>query len=68
MAFPIDAIKIDFDEDIEYGQDQAYVNFPIVFPTVSFMLQPTDVEAVQKACYNSLNSFSRGDFVCISTA
>lgn len=34
MAFPIDAIQIDFDMDIEYGQDQANVSYPTVFPPV----------------------------------
>ena len=28
MAFPIDAIQIDFDIDIEYGQDQAFISYP----------------------------------------
>lgn len=42
MAFPIDAIQIDFDMDIEYGQDQANVSYPTVFPTVGFELQNTD--------------------------
>ena len=42
MAFPIDAIKIDFDTEIEYGQDQAFVSYPTVFPTVTFMLEAND--------------------------
>lgn len=42
MAFPIDAIKIDFDMDIEYWQDQANVSYLTVFPTVEFELQNTD--------------------------
>lgn len=42
MAFPIDAIQIDFDMDIEYGQDQAFNSYPVVFPTIGFELQSTD--------------------------
>ena len=42
MAFPIDAIKIDFDTEIEYGQDQAFVSYPTVFPTVTFTLEAND--------------------------
>lgn len=41
MAFPIDAIQIDFDIDIEYGQDQAFISYPTVFPTVTFGLAAT---------------------------
>ena len=36
------AIKIDFESEISYGQDQAYISYPVVFPTVSFELLPTD--------------------------
>ena len=39
-TLPIEAILIDFDEEIEYDQDQA-VSCPTVFPTVNFMLQNT---------------------------
>lgn len=42
MAFPIVAIQIDFDIDIEYGQDQAFISYPTVFPTVTFGLEATD--------------------------
>ena len=42
MAFPIDAIKIDFDIEIEYGQDQAFISYPTVFPTVTFGLEAAD--------------------------
>ena len=42
MAFPIEALKIDFDTEIEYGQDQAFISYPVVFPTVGFGLQSTD--------------------------
>lgn len=40
-TLPIEAILIDFDEEIEYGQDQAYLSYPTVFPTVNLMLQDT---------------------------
>ena len=36
-----DAIQIDFDDEITYSHDQANVNYPVVFPTVSFTLVPT---------------------------
>lgn len=42
MAFPIDAIQIDFDIEIEYGQDQAFISYPTVFPTVTFGLEAND--------------------------
>ena len=42
MAFPIDAIQIDFDIDIEYGQDRAFISHPVVFPTVEFQLEDSD--------------------------
>ena len=38
----ISDIKIDFNEEISYGQDQANVTYPTVFPTVSFSLEPND--------------------------
>jgi hypothetical protein len=41
MSITADAIRFDFDQDIEYGQDQAYVSYPAVFPTVTFMLEDT---------------------------
>ena len=36
-----DAIKIDFGSEILYGRDQAYISYPIVFPTVTFRLEET---------------------------
>jgi len=42
MVFPIDAIHIDFNVDIEYGQDQAFISYPTVFPTVEFKLEASD--------------------------
>ena len=39
QEFIQDAIKIDFDSEIVYGQDQVYVSYPIVFPTVTFQLK-----------------------------
>ena len=42
MAFPIDAVRIDFDIEIEYGQDQAFISYPVVFPTVEFQLEGSD--------------------------
>ncbi len=41
QEFIQDAIKIDFDSEIVYGQDQVYVSYPIVFPTVTFQLKAT---------------------------
>ena len=35
-------IKIDFEEDFLYGQDQMYNSYPVVFPTVMFFLEETD--------------------------
>lgn len=35
------AIQIDFDEEITYSHDQAYISVPTVFPTVSFTLLAT---------------------------
>jgi len=44
-----DAIKIDFESEITYGQEQAFVSYPVVFPTVNFELLATDLlcEAVK---------------------
>ena len=36
-------IKIDFENaDISYGKEQAYVSYPVVFPTVNFNLETTE--------------------------
>ena len=51
---------IDFDEEIEYDQDQA-INYPAVVPTVNFMLQNTpELIAVADAlCRHSGNYIIR---------
>ena len=36
-------IYIDFDDEIQYGQDQIYDTYPLVFPTVTFRLLRTDI-------------------------
>ena len=41
MSFPIEAVKIDFNEEILYGHDQANITYPTVFPTVTFQLEST---------------------------
>ena len=52
MSITAEAIRIDFDQDIEYGQDQAYVSYPTVFPTVTFMLEDTQelIDAAAEVC------------------
>lgn len=49
---------IDFDEEILYGWDQAYVTHPVVFPTVSFSLVATP--ALKQMCKRK--GWSLGDF------
>lgn len=52
MSITAEAIRIDFDQEIEYGQDQANVTYPTVFPTVNFMLEDTEelIEAAANIC------------------
>lgn len=38
-----DNVFIDFGEDVQYGKDQVYIHTPIVFPTVTFTLLPTNM-------------------------
>ena len=35
-------VRIDFEEEILYGQDQMYNSYPVVFPTALFFLEATD--------------------------
>ena len=35
-------VRIDFDEEILYGQDQMYNSYPVVFPTALFFLEATE--------------------------
>ena len=37
------AVRINFDAEISYGQEEAYVSYPTVFPTVTFELESTDI-------------------------
>ena len=48
-------IHIDFDDEIQYGQDQIYDKYPIVFPTVTFRLLKDDIldmvaDKIRKEC------------------
>lgn len=38
-----ESIYIDFGDEIQYGQDQIYDTYPLVFPTVTFRLMGTDI-------------------------
>lgn len=40
--FTKNAIWVDFGEEIMYGEDQAYINYPVSFPTVNFYLHDTN--------------------------
>ena len=42
MSFPINAVKVDFNQEIRYGYDQANLTYPTVFPTVTFPLVQSD--------------------------
>ena len=39
----LEAVVIDFDYEPLYGRGQAYVSYPVVFPTVTFRLKETPV-------------------------
>ena len=41
-AFMKDAVHVDFDSEILYGSDQAYISYPIRFATVTFQLLATN--------------------------
>ena len=41
-AFMKDAVHVDFDSEILYGSDQAYISYPIRFATVTFQLMATN--------------------------
>lgn len=38
-----DAVQIDFDSEIMYGDDQVFITYPCRFATVGFVLHDTDV-------------------------
>ena len=41
-AFMKDAVHVDFDSEIMYGSDQAFISYPIRFATVEFQLIATN--------------------------
>lgn len=41
-GFVRENIYIDFSSEILYGDDQAYISYPVVFPTVGFQLMATN--------------------------
>ena len=41
-GFLKDELFIDFGSEVMYGDDQCYVDYPCVFPTVGFQLMPTN--------------------------